>query len=59
MRTIAIVRAILILPPVLDYLLGLTTVSYRRFLLGSTLGLILPLLAADLLCDTLIRWFGL
>ena len=58
-RTIALVRAVLVLPPVLDYLLGLTTVSYPRFLLGSALGLIPPLVVAALLCEPLLRWLGL
>ena len=58
-RTIALVRAVLVLPPVLDYLLGLTTVSYPRFLLGSALGLTPPLVVAALLCEPLLRWLGL
>lgn len=56
-RTIALLRLVLMLTPPFDYGLGLSSVSFPRFLLGSALGLIPPVVVAVLIFDRLIVWF--
>lgn len=57
-RTIALLRLVLMLTPPFDYGLGLTAIPYPRFLLGSAIGLIPPIAVATVFVDALIRWLG-
>jgi uncharacterized membrane protein YdjX (TVP38/TMEM64 family) len=51
LRTVTILRSILWMAPQLNYALALSNVRYRDYLLGSALGLALPLLGMILLFD--------
>lgn len=51
--TIALLRAVFWMSPPLNYALALTSVTFRAYLIGSTLGLVVPVLAASLLFDLL------
>jgi uncharacterized membrane protein YdjX (TVP38/TMEM64 family) len=50
-RTVAVLRLFLWLLPALNYTLALTNISFRDYLVGSAVGLILPLAGTSLLFD--------
>ena len=50
-RTVFILRILLFLAPPLNYALAMTNVRFRDYLVGSALGLVLPLLIITLLFD--------
>ena len=50
-RTIIILRTVLWLTPQLNYVLALSTVRWRHYLIGSILGLIAPMVALAFLLD--------
>jgi len=52
-RTIALLRLVLWMTPQLNYALELSNVKYRSYLVGSTVGLVLPIVAIALLVDRL------
>ena len=52
-RTVFLLRLFLWLAPALNYALALTHVKYRDYLIGSALGLIVPVAGAALLFDWL------
>jgi uncharacterized membrane protein YdjX (TVP38/TMEM64 family) len=51
LRTVIILRSILWMAPQLNYALALSNVRFRDYLVGSALGLILPLAGMVLLFD--------
>jgi uncharacterized membrane protein YdjX (TVP38/TMEM64 family) len=53
--TVALLRLFLWLAPALNYALALSRVRYRDYLVGSALGLILPIAGATLFLDRLLR----
>ncbi|RMG06770.1 MAG: DedA family protein [Planctomycetota bacterium] len=57
-RAVAVSRLVFMLTPPFDYGLGLSSVDYPAFLLGSALGLVPPVAAATLLVDALLKQFA-
>jgi len=57
-RTVALLRMVFWMGPVLNYGLALSSVRYRDYLLGSALGLVLPIAAASMVFDWVIPWLG-
>lgn len=57
-RSIAVLRLIFQTVPALNYALALSGVKLRHYLLGTLLGLPLPIAVITLLFDTLSHWFG-
>jgi uncharacterized membrane protein YdjX (TVP38/TMEM64 family) len=55
-RTIALLRLVLLFSPPLNYALALSRVRFRDYLLGSALGLLPPTVAAVALFDELVVW---
>lgn len=55
-RTIVLLRTVLIVSPPLNYALALSPVRFRDYLVGSALGLVVPIGAAVVLFDWLVRW---
>lgn len=56
-RTIALLRVVLIMSPPVNYALALSSVRFRDYLLGSAIGLIPPMLLATLAFDWVIKTF--
>lgn len=52
--TIALLRSIFWMSPPLNYALALTNIRFRDYLIGSAVGLVVPVLLATLLFDLLI-----
>lgn len=50
-RTVVVLRLLLFLAPPLNYALAMTNVRFRDYVVGSALGLVLPLLCVTLLFD--------
>lgn len=57
-RTVALLRAVLVLSPPLNYALALTGLRFRDHLLGSALGLVLPIGAAALASRWVVERFA-
>jgi uncharacterized membrane protein YdjX (TVP38/TMEM64 family) len=55
-RTIVLLRTVLIISPPLNYALALSPIRFRDYLIGSALGLAAPIGAAVLLFDGIVRW---
>jgi len=55
-RTIALLRLILLFSPPLNYALALSRVRFRDYLVGSALGLLPPTVAAVALFDEVLAW---
>jgi uncharacterized membrane protein YdjX (TVP38/TMEM64 family) len=53
--TVALLRTFMLLAPALNYALALSRVRYRDYLLGSAIGLTLPLTAMALFLEYLLR----
>jgi len=56
-QTVFLLRLLLVLAPPLNYGLALTCVSYRDYLVGSALGLAIPLALVALLLDWVVATF--
>lgn len=57
-RTVVVLRLALWLAPPVNYGLALSTIKFRDYLVGSALGLVVPVSLAVLLFDTLFARFG-
>lgn len=57
-RSIVLLRLIFHSVPALNYTLALSGVKLRHYLIGTLLGLPLPIAVVTMLFDTLGRWFG-
>ena len=55
-RTVIVLRTILWIAPPLNYALAMSRIRFRDYLLGSTLGLVLPILAMSLLFEQALAW---
>ncbi len=55
-RTIALLRLVLLFSPPLNYALALSRVRFRDYLVGSALGLLPPTVAAVALFDEMLAW---
>jgi uncharacterized membrane protein YdjX (TVP38/TMEM64 family) len=55
-RAVAIMRLVLFLFPPLNYALALSSVRFRDYLIGSTLGLIPPILGCAIFIDLVLRF---
>jgi uncharacterized membrane protein YdjX (TVP38/TMEM64 family) len=55
-RTVIILRLVFILHPSLNYLLALTSISFRDYLIGSAIGLVAPISFFVFLFDRLVGW---
>jgi uncharacterized membrane protein YdjX (TVP38/TMEM64 family) len=55
-RTVALLRTVLMVSPPLNYALALSAIRFRDYLLGSAAGLALSVAGAVLLLDQLLRW---
>jgi uncharacterized membrane protein YdjX (TVP38/TMEM64 family) len=57
-RTVFVLRLFLFLAPALNYALAMTNVRFRDYIVGSTLGLVPPLLVVTFLFDWVINWLN-
>ncbi|HEY8427369.1 MAG TPA: VTT domain-containing protein [Sandaracinaceae bacterium] len=55
-RTVALLRLVFFMSPALNYGLAMSPVRLREYLIGSALGLAIPIPAAVLFFDWLARW---
>jgi len=58
LRSVLLLRLVFHSVPALNYTLALSGVRLRHYVLGTVLGLPLPIAASTLLFDTLAGWFG-
>ena len=58
LRSVVLLRLVFHSVPALNYTLALSGVRLRHYVLGTVLGLPLPIAASTLLFDTLAGWFG-
>ncbi|MCB9621848.1 MAG: DedA family protein, partial [Sandaracinus sp.] len=56
-RVVALLRLILWMAPPLNYALAMSAVRFRDYVVGSALGLILPIAAAALFFDWVVATF--
>jgi uncharacterized membrane protein YdjX (TVP38/TMEM64 family) len=56
--TVAVLRIVLLLSPPLNYMLALSTIRFRDYLIGSAIGLFPPIAVFVILFDQLMRWLG-
>mmetsp|Transcript_8647 Transcript_8647/g.28516 ORF Transcript_8647/g.28516 Transcript_8647/m.28516 type:complete len:313 (+) Transcript_8647:846-1784(+) len=56
--TVVILRTFLFLSPSLNYALALSNLSFRNFIIGSTIGLVFPMSVVVLGIDHLIKFYG-
>lgn len=52
-RTVIILRSLFIMMPLLNYALAFSNIRFRDYLIGSSIGLVLPILAASLFFEFL------
>ena len=57
-RIVALLRMALWMAPPLNYALAMSSVRFRDYLVGSALGLVLPLIAAAVFIDALLSFVG-
>ena len=57
-QTVALLRLLLCLAPPLNYALALSNVRFRDYLIGSTIGLALPVLLFVVFFDQAMVWLG-
>jgi len=57
-RTVALLRAVLVISPPVTYALALSPVRFFDFFVGSAIGLLLPMAVTALCFDQLLRWLG-
>ena len=55
-RAVIILRLVFIMHPSLNYLLALTSISFRDYLIGSAIGLVAPISFFVFLFDRLVGW---
>jgi uncharacterized membrane protein YdjX (TVP38/TMEM64 family) len=55
-RTVVVLRTVFVLSPPLNYALALSPIRFRDYLVGSAIGLVLPIGAAVVFFDWLVRW---
>jgi len=55
-RTVALLRLIFWMGPMLNYGLALSSVRYRDYLLGSAIGLMMPIAVAVMVFDWVLPW---
>ncbi len=58
-KTVAVLRVVLIMSPPLNYALALTNMKFRDYLIGSAIGLVPPVLIFVIFFDHMMVWFGL
>ena len=56
--TVAVLRLCFFLAPAMNYMLALSSVSFRDFMVGSIAGLVVPLTVAVFFIDHLITYMG-
>jgi len=56
--TVVILRTFLFLSPSLNYALALSNLSFRNFIVGSTIGLVFPMSVVVLGIDHLVKFYG-
>ena len=56
--TVALLRLCFFLAPVINYILALSSVSFKDFIVGTIVGLVLPLTIAVFFIEQLIQWMG-
>ena len=56
--TVAVLRLCFFLAPAINYMLALSSVSYRDFIAGTIVGLVVPLTVAVFFIDHLITYMG-
>lgn len=54
--TVIVLRLVLIMHPSLNYLLALTSIRFRDYLIGSAIGLVPPISLFVFFFDRLVRW---
>jgi uncharacterized membrane protein YdjX (TVP38/TMEM64 family) len=57
-RTVALLRAVLVISPPVTYALALSRVRFVPFFLGSAIGLVPPMVLAAIFFQYLLRWLG-
>ncbi len=57
-RTVAVLRAVLLIAPTVTYALALTRVRFVPFLVGSAIGLVPSLAICALFAGRVLRWLG-
>jgi uncharacterized membrane protein YdjX (TVP38/TMEM64 family) len=57
-KTVAVLRTVLIMSPPLNYALALTNMKFRDYLIGSAVGLVPPILVFVIFFDQLMVFFG-
>ena len=57
-RTVAILRAVLVISPPVTYALALSAVRFRDVFIGSAIGLVAPMAVVAIFLDYLLRWIG-
>lgn len=55
-QTVFVLRSIFWIAPALNYALAMSRVRFRDYLVGSTLGLVLPILGVTLLFEQAMAW---
>lgn len=58
MTTVAVLRLCFFLAPAINYMLALSSVSFKDFIVGSIAGLVVPLTVAVFFIDHLITYMG-
>ncbi len=57
-RSVVLLRLVFHSVPALNYALALSGVQWRHYLLGTLLGLVLPVVVVTCLFETLAQWMG-
>jgi uncharacterized membrane protein YdjX (TVP38/TMEM64 family) len=57
-RTVALLRAVLVISPPVTYALAFSPVRFSDFFIGSAIGLVAPLALAALFFERILRYFG-
>lgn len=58
MRTVALLRTVLVISPPVTYALALSPVSFADYLVGTAIGLVAPLALAAVFFERLLRYLG-
>ena len=56
--TVVILRLIFVMSPPVNYALALSSLRFRDYLIGSLIGLPVPLIVLGLVADRLVQWFA-
>jgi uncharacterized membrane protein YdjX (TVP38/TMEM64 family) len=57
-RTVALLRAVLVISPPVTYALALSRVRFRDMFIGSAIGLMAPMVLVAIFLDYVLRWMG-